>query len=270
MLNKFLFQIHWRIREFIERVNIYAGTTFILVYTMGKVGSTSVYFSLKKKFGGKVVFIHRTDEVNIEEYNAPFEKNNLKTNRTSLAKFVKRKLIDEQKKLKIITLIREPIQRNISCFFQDFRAYNNGKEFHEVTIDEAINNFLKNYPHDMMDKWFEREFFSTLNLEMEDISFNTTKKTGLVQKGNYTIILLRSDLGNDEKADFLGQVLETNGLSIGFNNAHSKKEYQSYYLSFINSLKIPDTILQTVYSSPLLNVFYNSHELKTLKTKWTK
>ncbi len=56
---KLAFQVAWRYRELTERIALSTPGIPIVIYTMGKVGSTSIYYALRKKLGGKVLFTHR-------------------------------------------------------------------------------------------------------------------------------------------------------------------------------------------------------------------
>ena len=86
----------------------------VIILTPGKVGSSSVYRTLKKKFNKNYIFhIHNLSEQGIKKSI----HSHLNSDRKSLplhlliSKLLYKKLIKFEGELNIITLIREPISR---------------------------------------------------------------------------------------------------------------------------------------------------------------
>lgn len=96
-----------------------------IVHSMGRVGSRTVYYGLKRA-GYRVYHCHYLGR-----------RQNLKL----------RQLIKRQE-VKVISLVREPVKRNISAYFQNF--YHD----HKVSMDE----FMEQYPHRVPLDWFDNEF----------------------------------------------------------------------------------------------------------------
>ncbi len=270
MIDKIRFKLFWRLRELSERISILWGNNHIIIYTMGKVGSTSLYYSLKSVFGSKVLFVHRMKKENIALYNKPFKENNIKPDRSALATYIKKKLIDKKKPLSVITMVREPIARNISSFFQSFRAYNNGLDFKSVPIDIATENFINNFPHDAPQYWFDHEFLPTIGINLEQIQFDITQKVSFLKNENYKVLLMRIDLEDDKKDEYLQKFTNNSDIKIGINNAHFQKEYSSYYREFLNKITLPQELINDIYSAKYLSFFYSKEEIKLFKNKWNK
>ena len=112
----------------------------VLVYQMGKVASSSVYLSLEKTTDFDVFHVHRLNPENIakvrEEHvqrgdSPPNEKKGL---------YLYENLIRTRKThTKIISLVREPIARNISAFFQNLQLFERVKK---STQEEGANASL--------------------------------------------------------------------------------------------------------------------------------
>ncbi len=268
MLNRIKFKLYWRLRELLERLNILFGNEYIIVYTMGKVGSTSIYYSLKKKFGSKVIFVHRMNKANIVAFNEPFVRNNMKPHRYALALFAKRKIIDKFKPVSIITAIREPVSRNISDFFQDFKAYNAGMDFNEISVDDSIQNFINYYPHHLPNSWFQNEFSNILNIKLDDIHFDTEKKYARFDKDNLRLLILRIDLENVIKDKILEDFLGKQEIKMGVKNAQHQKAYHSYYSEFLEKIKLPQNLVDEIFSHEYVQIFYTKKEIDKFRTRW--
>src|SRR5690606_31013652 len=96
--------------KIIRQARLYL-SPYILIYQMGKVGSSSIYASLKEKGAPKVFHLHRMNPVFTEKMKRTFlEKNLLKQFHTEQHfEAIYKKAIERKKKVKIITLVREPI-----------------------------------------------------------------------------------------------------------------------------------------------------------------
>jgi len=104
---------------------------------MGKVGSISVQWTLNKNYPGLVYHAHR--------YEALTKKAKIIL---CLRKFLRLPIY-------VICPIREPISRNISTFFQNFKR-DTTFEFSDKknwTSDELLDLFLRLYPHNKDSIW---------------------------------------------------------------------------------------------------------------------
>jgi|SRR5690606_2252081 len=125
----------------IRQVRLYL-SPYILIYQMGKVGSSSIYASLKAKGVPKVFHLHRMNPETTQKMKRTFlEQNLLAQFRTEqLFETIYRKAIQRRKKVKIITLVREPISRNISAFFENLTY----RLDHGISVDDINIRFGPN------------------------------------------------------------------------------------------------------------------------------
>ncbi len=77
------------------------------------------------------MFVHRLLVENINEYDELLKKQGVKPHRSIIGKLIYKKRILKNKPVKIINLVSDPIARNLSDFFQDFKVYNNKIEASE-------------------------------------------------------------------------------------------------------------------------------------------
>jgi len=93
----------------------------IIVYQMGKVGSRSVFESLKESGVKPIFHVHRMIPSNIERVKNGYRKRNVTPLNERIGPILYNKILKSKRKAKIITLIREPLGRNISAFFQNLQ-----------------------------------------------------------------------------------------------------------------------------------------------------
>lgn len=118
----------------------------VLIHTMGRVGTialnTALYESGIESVTGHYIF---------GEGEYPTKKPNI-----NLSEF------------KLITILRNPRDRNLSAFFRDYEKYFNK----EIGL---IGSFLKNYPHRWPFVWCDTEFKASRMLA-EDVLVLRTEK----------------------------------------------------------------------------------------------
>lgn len=120
----------------------------VLIYQMGKVGSSSIYQSLAQSDDFKPYHIHTLNQITIQKIKERSKLKGLKIEQHIydsehiLGKFFEQ---TPQDKLKIITLVREPISRNIAAYFQNLDVYHsNNKVFrNSYQINEDTLRFCK-------------------------------------------------------------------------------------------------------------------------------
>lgn len=262
---KLLFQFHWRVREFNERIGLLFSKDILLVYTMGKVGSTSIYYSLKKKFRYKVLFIHRMIKENIEDYDKAFIHKGIKPHRSKMGELFLKRM--SSKKIKIITLVREPIGRNISDFFQDLKVYIDDHTRIESYDDEVIRSkFLNNYPHELSLDWFTDEFFKTTNINIYEHPFDYLKKYCIIKNDSTEVLILRVDLEDVMKMNLVEEFLNIKDLDIERYNMASDKFYHDRYRSFLMNCKFDDAYISRMLDSNYCRHFYSDGEIEQLRS----
>lgn len=120
-----------------------------LIYTMGKVGSSSIFESLKRKKPYSDVFhVHFLSE-NYLENILPRRHENFRHNITIGENVLAH--IDKKpgSRIKIVTLTREPIERAISDLFQNWRhLYDDIEEVPKIKLKEHIESLQHDYTLD--------------------------------------------------------------------------------------------------------------------------
>jgi hypothetical protein len=241
----------------------------VLVYQMGKVASSSIYNSLKGK--NLVVYqIHRFNREYIDEVHKALQ---LKTG------FIESKIVDERgirlnrmflKKHKrpiyLISLVRDPIERNISAFFQNKEHF--AKKHEYSNIDELIQLFYDLYDHDTPLTWFEREFKRTTGVDIYDHPFPREKRHGIFKSNNFNILLLRIDLNDSQKEQILREFLEKDNIKLKNRNVGSTKSYNSEYKNFNSNIKLNEKYVSKMLESKFVKHFYTKEEIEAMRIKW--
>jgi len=224
----------------------------VLVYTMGKVASSSIYLSLYRQYGGIVLFGH-----NIYEDHDDWRLD-----------YIYRRAIYEKKPIKIISLTREPIGRNISAFFQTFER-NTGFKLENATFshDELFQLFLETYDHDLPLKWFQLRLQKVFGVDVYSTPFPQSGASVYTHE-NIQVLVMRSELDDSEKATLICQFLETKDFHLENENVSSQKNYSSMYEQFKNKIKLPPEYINKMCESKYFNHFYPPEMIEVVRKRW--
>jgi uncharacterized protein YktA (UPF0223 family) len=140
----------------------------IVVYQMGKVGSLTVYESLLKSS------VYQENVFHVHRLNSEIVPNTKKN------KFL-RELYDNESahnKWKVISLVRDPIARNISAFFHNLEIFlpNFYKQYRGNNYDilKLVDVFYKSYPSNVPNNYFDAEIKTMFDIDVFSTSFDTS------------------------------------------------------------------------------------------------
>lgn len=246
----------------------------IFVFQPGKVGSSSIVKSLIKKG-----FIACTS------HNIRYEKWDLggllREEYFAYLKYMKRNPI------KIISLIREPIARDISLFWQLIRGkrliYNDflEKDFYlsfekylqfaygdEKNLQEIPSYIKGRIKWGSQFDWYNTEMLSEFDLNIFEHEFRKEKGYTIIKKGNIELLLLKLEkLNKLEKiiGDFVGVT------DFQLYNDNEAKEFDCHcaYKEFLENVKFKRSYFDFYYNeNEYMKHFYSDSELKDFYKKW--
>lgn len=230
-----------------------------LVYQMGKVGSSALVdaipgaIHLHTFYKGRHWMLGRFEQKSVPNTLKDF--------------FWRMKLRLEvllAKEVKVITLVRDPHARNVSCFFQriyvDINYYyqdNNIPPRRAGLADlnkafEYNTDRLKNY---LFDDWFEGEFRSVTGINVFSSQYDFDKGYQVFERGNIKVFVTRyEDLDRclPGLSAFLGKEITLRKV-----NAASQKWYSCIYSEFKKSYVPSESYMAKLKASRTYKHFYD-------------
>ncbi len=269
LLNSYLFSISCH--SFSSSLAKLQGKEPLIIYQMGKVGSSSILRSLKAlKAFAPIYHVHYLTHKSINNV----EKVNKFThwaNRYLLEQINKG---SKKQKWKLVTLIREPIARNISAFFQNIELPFPDLDYQEFLkpekIDEIIEYFLKNYPHKIPLTWLDSQIKSVFDINVYETDFPKTKGYKIYRGDRADLLLLKLENLNQCAEKAFQEFLGVRHFSLVNKNISSKKKYYNVYRRFLDSIKLPSSYINKMYTSKYTQHFYTEEEINLFKSKWVK
>ena len=223
----------------------------IYIFQMGKVGSASLHSTLSQKYKGKVIHAHTYETM------APQAK--------QVLKWRKRFYLP----VYVICPVREPLSRNVSAFFQNFKRDTN-YDFSERlwTASELCQLFLENYPHNVCLEWFDNDFRKTFQVDVFAKPFPIHRKWETYRRSSVHVLVYRADLEHTEQLNVISRFIGFKIESWNYSNRSEDKEYRDAYQSFYNSVKLPDVYVSIMCKSRFCRHFWSDEEIAAFSKKW--
>lgn len=260
-------------------INRIQGNSPIIIYTMGKVGSTTAYQSLAKTpISNPVYHVHFLTQNGIEHIENKYRNANasIKTSAHLVnSKIIRPKILksNNKSKFKVISLAREPISLSLSHFLQNPKVHRphlvkylnqeNIKGLNDCFLSELENN---SYIH----SWFDEEFNNFLGIDIYQYNFDYQRGYSILNLEKFDILLMRikdmSNLFNKAIKEFLD--IET-PVELVKANERENQEFSNVYQKLKNEIVVPPEICEKVYSSKYVNYFYSASDQKKLIDKWS-
>jgi len=250
----------------------------IVVLTIGKVGSQSIYFTLKKKTNKHCFHIHCLSKNGIQrqiQFHKEYDKGRIPPNVRS-AQFFRKKILNYSKSIYYIIIIRSPIDRLISAIFQhqDKFKIKNFSSTHEPnyleTIDMIQFKISQKGVENEFDIWIKEEIEETLGIDIYKQKYNEEKGYNIFQNENKNLLVMKMERLNTDFANALKVFLNTNQeLILESHNIGDEKEYKKEYQLVKNNLKIERLIIENFINTKYFQHFYAGQE-EELYRKWGK
>ncbi len=223
----------------------------IYIFQMGKVGSTSLRSTLYQETKRFIVSTHG--------YHL------MESKHQTLLKW--RKCL--RLPIYVISPIRDPLSRNVSAFFQNFRRYT-GYEFSDQNwmTDELRTMFLTHYPHNQCLEWLDKNLRPTFGIDVFSTPFSTDQKWQTYQNGMIKLLVYRTDLDRSKQLKVISQFLGQDINEWIYRNVAEDKDYSDAYKTLQQSANLPDIYISFMCKSRYCRHFWATDEIEAFAKRW--
>ncbi|WP_158705104.1 putative capsular polysaccharide synthesis family protein [Salinibacter altiplanensis] len=169
-------------------------------------------------------------------------------------------------RIKVITLVRDPVARYISAQFQTLDHEPIPQDDPDAAVRQLQDTVRRG--RKVRFDWFEREMKTLLGVNPLAEPFDREVGYSLLNAPRADILVLKleclSDLIPGVVSSFVGKE-----LSVVQANRGNKKDYADYYQEVLKRLQLTEETCREVYSHEHVTHFYTSGEIDQFVQKWT-
>jgi hypothetical protein len=252
----------------------------VLVYQMAKVGSTSVVRALRGSrprprvfhvhtltAGGVAAMEHFYRHAGVPALPAAGHLLVSRYLRVQLARGL------APGRWKVVTMVRDPIARNLSLIFQlgrrlipDFEAHCDAGRLDPV---EIVERFARRYPAQVdCLRWFQDELATVFGVNPFAHSFDHAAGFQAYRGPTVDVLLIRTEdldrCGEVALRGFLGLGgFRRRRANVGLHRSNGRR-----YAELLARLRLPADYVDRVYDDARVRHFYTADELNRFRTRW--
>lgn len=235
-----------------------------VVFSMGKVASTALNAAFSNA-GLPSHHIHNLDTATLLNLAMPdMEAGRLPLKHISQSMAYKSEYREHPERFLFISLVRDPVARNISAFFQNLYI-SEEKAGVETDVEALFERFQSTYAHSLPLFWFDQQFYKHLGINIYDHAFDKENKCQYLPKKN--TLLLRVDCPRADKEKLLTEIFKL-PIHIPDANVGERKNYSDRYKAFKAHARFDDGFLGQIYDSPFCRHFWTDQERDEMRAKW--
>lgn len=252
----------------------------VVVYTMGKVASTSISTSLNAH-GIPCYDVHllepgrylaKLQNIVLDGKEPNSFKGRVETvlRRLDGAPRIPAHMIDslavmravkDGKPIKVISLIREPISRNISAVFQTL-------PLRYRRDPEAVMARLRKYSVKVPDRWFDRDFKPVTGIDVFSEEHDRTADHFRFEKGQFDVVIIKTAASDERKSEIISAFLDTPITLKRANEAKNKWYRQSYERLVAAPDQIRDAYVEECFRLKYFQAFFSDAERGAVAEKF--
>jgi hypothetical protein len=249
----------------------------VIVYQMGKVGSSTVVHTLRAlDQGAPVLHCHTLIEARVSEAvaNHRRQRSHAVPRHLLEAAYTIRALRAGTFPCRVITLAREPVARAISFAFEDWRRQASqalrDEQLDFSAMQDAISNLLsQSGGHADPSRWFDGELREVFGIDVFSGPFDHERGFQVLDNGPVSVLVLRLEDLNRSLPVALGEFLglDPGAIQISPANVGSEKWYAGSLAEMKSRFRLPRSVLERIYATRYAQHFY-APEAQALIGRW--
>ncbi len=252
----------------------------ILIWQPGKVGSLSLLKSLEEINVHCIHTHHLSEGLDLKRKYLISDSDKKRLDYRLLSYYNDRLLLlDDLEKVKIISLVREPISRSISHYFQHFetdRYYVCEADYDESVLDvyqktiAYVERETRIGNYGFLFEWFNYEIKRILSIDVYQHDFDKERGYQVIHQDNVELLLIKTEKLNDCQ-EVIGEFVEAENFKLVNANVGNQKPYKFVYDEVKKSIQIPEHIINFYYKgNKAMDHFYTEEEKENFIRKWTR
>lgn len=247
----------------------------IVVFSMGKTGTTSLTTALESASGRPVVKAHALSRAGIDRRMAKADRLQVVSRPRFLWSSEEiAESLARGGRWDLLCGVRDPVALAVSDHFYGLQRQREvGREpwVAEDDVDGHRDAIAHNLQTNFVETdWFDQELRATTGIDVYDVPFPHHEGARSYSNGRFRALVVRAEdldeIGPRTIATFLALAAP---LEIHRRNEGTAGNPHSAYRHFVDHVPLPDGLVDTVYATPMARHFYSDTERAELRNRWT-
>jgi hypothetical protein len=246
----------------------------ICVYQMGKVGSTAVHRAIAAQaLPVPLYHAHMLAELDAIEasvrqnYAAPSSTLRQLAHGRELAEMIRR---DPTVRWNVITIVREPVVRNVSAFFESLQEFVPGARTVGTSAADLREIFLERFGHTAPIYWLQRQLTPVFGIDPYTTPFPHSAGYQIIEGERARLLILRYEDLRGCFSQALQEFLGINVRRLPQANDSGAKWYHQLQRDFLDDFAFPASYLELMYESDYAQHFYTDDERRRCYERFTR
>lgn len=184
------------------------------------------------------------------------------------------------RKIRVMSAVREPVAQWISALFYSAQRYPEVLDPASLTV-EKVTRYLTGELHIVYpwleggewwehDAWIHRELGDRMGLDVFGAPFDGERGWQVYEGRDARLLIIRQEsMGHIQEAvgEFYG--LPAASVPTVRENDSGSFPYHEQYLSVRGQIRLPEALLDRIYSTQLVRHFYTPAEIAAFKARWS-
>lgn len=247
----------------------------VLLYAMPKTGTQAMKASLLDA-GIEHTYIHFLNlETSLSNQFGKYFNEKINSISTILENYedIKLSYLDylKNKKIKIITVVREPVARSFSMMFQGIQNWGIGRLAEgkkSICLADVAEEYIQESQSSTFD-WFDEEIRRVFGIDIYQYPFNAELGYQIIKEGNVEIFVYKLEKSREIEVA-LRKFLGNEAFSLFRKHESAKEPHRFVYEELKKNFYVSEDVLEGIYKDERMKHFYSEDEIASFYKKWAK
>jgi hypothetical protein len=237
----------------------------VLVYQMAKVGSSAIVNALTRQ-RLPVFHVHRMNPEHLTSLRE--ERRHLGWRvgpippQDELGMRLNRQVLQRGRRARVVTIVREPISRNLSSYFEYLDAVWRTREAHQsIAMEELCRGFVERFTHSEALTWFDDEMLPVLGVDVYAHPFPDEQ---VIRTDRVDVLILKSESSDEAKSAALSRFFGIDDIVVRRSNETRSKSKGETFLRFRQTIRLSREYVDEMLSARYTRHFYSPEERERL------
>ena len=176
----------------------------------------------------------------------------------------------------IITLVRDPVARAVSCYFHHLTRHQPAVSLTEPPtarwLERTKTDIVKNDERFFAapEVWMQNELLSTFDFPVYEQAFPCARGYAIYAGACADLLVLRVEDLDAVAAEAMHEFLGLRAFSLRGDNRAAQKPYHCLYAHFLAEVSFSDGYLEQTYKDKVVQQFYETAERRRLRNRWMR